>query len=196
VLIVEYLAGGTLAGRIARGPLSPAETIQLGVRLAHALAYMHASGARHRDLKPSNIGFTATGVAKLLDFGLTRSVQSNAWDDVEHLDATLTSERTLAGTPAYLPPEASAATPATPAFDLWALSVTLLEAVSGVNPFAPERGRVARQLSDDELASFCARHVSAPPLRAFFERALAADPDRRFQTSAEAIAALEDLRRG
>ena len=196
VLIVEYLAGGTLARRIARGPLSPAETIQLGVRLAHALAYMHAGGALHRDLKPSNIGFTATGVAKLLDFGLTRSVEPNAGDAIEPLDAMSTGDRTIAGTPAYLPPEAGTNTPATAAFDLWALSVTLLETVSGVNPFAPERGRVARQLSDEELTSFCARHVGAPPLGAFFERALAADPDRRFHTSEEAIAALEDLRRG
>jgi serine/threonine protein kinase len=157
---------------------------------------MHAGGTLHRDLKPSNIGFTATGVAKLLDFGLTRSAQPTTSDELEPLDAMSTGDRRIAGTPAYLPPEASAATPATPAFDLWALSVTLLEAVSGVNPFAPERGRVARQLSDEELTAFCARHVSAPPLRAFFGRALAADPNRRFYTSEEAIAALEGLRRG
>jgi serine/threonine protein kinase len=196
VLVVEYLAGGTLARRIARRPLSPAETIQLGIRLATALAYMHASGVLHRDLKPSNIGFTAAGVAKLLDFGLTRSVWSNDdVDDVECRDAMPSRDRTIAGTAAYLPPEATRATAAAPSFDLWALAVTLLEAVSGLNPFAPAEPRVARQLSDVELTAFCARHIGSPSMRAFFARALAPNPDRRFQTATETMAALEDLRR-
>jgi hypothetical protein len=110
VLVVEYFAGGTLADVIARRSLTREEVVALGIRLADALAYMHERGLLHRDVKPSNIGFTADGIAKLLDFGL-----SNA-------------DGTAAGTPGYLPPEAiSGASPDT-SIDLWGLAIVLLQA--------------------------------------------------------------------
>lgn len=113
VLIVEHFPEGTLAERLARGPLSPSETIALGIRLAGALTYMHARGVLHRDIKPSNIGLTATGAQKLLDFGLA------------------TDDETFAGTPEYLPPEALEGAPPNAAVDLWGLSAVLLEACGG-----------------------------------------------------------------
>jgi hypothetical protein len=113
VLVVEYFAGGTLADRVARGPLSREETIALGIRLADALGYMHERGLLHRDVKPSNIAFTADGAGKLLDFGLS--------------DA----EAQTAGTPGYLPPEAFDGAPPDVALDLWGLAVVLLQARGG-----------------------------------------------------------------
>src|SRR4029453_5469271 len=71
VLVVEYMTGGTLAARLATGPMSLAEIVALGVCIADALIYMHARGVLHRDVKPGNIGMTADGTVKLLDFGLS-----------------------------------------------------------------------------------------------------------------------------
>jgi tRNA A-37 threonylcarbamoyl transferase component Bud32 len=110
VLVVEYLAGGTLTGRLAHGLLPRAEVLALGLWLADALTYMHARGVLHRDLKPGNIGLTADGVMKLLDFGLSAD-----WG-------------TPAGTPAYLPPEALAGAPPDVAVDLWGLCTVLHDA--------------------------------------------------------------------
>jgi hypothetical protein len=110
VLVVEYLSGGTLADRLARRALTRDETVDLGVRLSDALAYMHERGLLHRDVKPSNIGFTSDGAVKLLDFGLSEA------------------DGSAAGTPGYLPPETLAGAPPDTSVDLWGLAVVLLEA--------------------------------------------------------------------
>jgi serine/threonine-protein kinase len=159
------------------------------------LAYMHARGVLHRDLKPSNIAFSATGAAKLLDFGLaTLAPRSGADDGYEPFDCDGTIGERLAGTAAYLPPEAHRAARASPAVDLWALSVTVLEAVSGVNPFATA-SRASRLRADaievPDISSPTLRSV--PALHAFLERALAPSPDRRFRTAQELQAALESV---
>jgi serine/threonine protein kinase len=167
VLVVEYFPDGTLARRLSSGPLSPAATIQLGIRLADALAYMHARGVLHRDLKPSNIGLTPAGAPKLLDFGLATLTDG--------LDVS-----PLAGTPAYLPPEAHGEWLPDASYDLWALSIVLLEAIVGRHPLAA--GPLDRTA------------IGVPGLLAFFDRALAISPEHRFHTAGEFRQALVDCR--
>jgi hypothetical protein len=152
VLVVEYLPGGTLERKLA-ATWPVADTAALGISLARALTYMHAIGVLHRDLKPSNIGFSAAGLPKLLDFGL------GGFAGPAH-----------GGTPAYMPPEAFEGAPPSPAFDLWALAVVLLE-------------------------TSCRRDRDRCPiaLRPFFARALAQNPGERFQTAGDVLSALEDL---
>lgn len=174
VLVVEYLPNGTLARRLVEGPLSPRDTIDLGIRLARALAFMHAKGMLHRDLKPSNVGFTATGLPKLLDFGLAVLIApASRGGEGSRPDLP------PGGTAAYVPPEAYRGVPPGPAFDLWALSVVLLEAASGANPFA----------GGTRLST--AHHVA--DLSSFFERALDRRPEQRFQTASQMSFALETL---
>ena len=67
-LVVEHLAGGTLAGRLLREPTPGADAISLTAVPADGLAAMHDSGYLHRDIKPGNIGFTSDGSPKLLDW--------------------------------------------------------------------------------------------------------------------------------
>ena len=69
-LVEEYLAGGTLADRLREGPMAVGEALEIGIGLAGVIGQLHASGIIHCDIKPSNIGFSQTGVMKLLDFGL------------------------------------------------------------------------------------------------------------------------------
>ena len=70
-LVMEYLEGQTLAERVLRGPLPPAEVLRCAIELADALDHAHRHGLVHRDLKPGNVMLTRSG-AKLLDFGLSK----------------------------------------------------------------------------------------------------------------------------
>jgi serine/threonine protein kinase len=87
---MQFLDGETLASRIARGPLSITETLNVGIQIAEALAAAHRAGIVHRDLKPGNVMLTRAG-ARLLDFGLARTVTSA----VSGSDVTFFSDRAL-----------------------------------------------------------------------------------------------------
>lgn len=148
VLVVEYLAGGTLAARLGE-PWPVQAALELGSQLAAGLEAMHAKGLLHRDVKPTNIGFSAEGVPKLLDFGLARLVEEARGvgetsvleggpppADVAPAEASrITSSCHVVGTPLYLSPECLRGQPPGPAQDLWALHLVLWEALAGRHPF-------------------------------------------------------------
>jgi hypothetical protein len=174
VLVVEYLAGGTLADRLRRrGAQSAQEVVRLGIDLADALVYLHDVGVLHRDLKPSNVGFTATGKLKLLDFGVAVRVAA-------------THRHAIAGTAMYMPPEALAGAPPSPVYDLWSLGVLLCEAWLGRHPLAGMA--VARQmeiLANGEIWSQTRHAISEGILATALEKALAREPVNRYQHANE-----------
>jgi hypothetical protein len=152
ILIVEYFQGGTLFDRLRHGQLPESEVVAMGLALADGLDRLHASGLLHRDVKPSNVGFTWDRVPKLLDFGLTKLIETpESWTNpaaenlVRATDAptknnliTLTGTMHAPGTPAYMSPEAIRGAPPQPSFDLWALALLLYEAITGRNPVRSE----------------------------------------------------------
>jgi hypothetical protein len=158
MLVMEFLEGGTLSDRLRRGPLSVERTLALGVALGRGLAALHGRGLLHRDIKPSNIGFSADDTPKLLDFGLARLVAAPATSfgatdggaDSTWSLAALTDAAGVPGTPAYISPEVLDGALPVAADDLWSLSVTLLEACTGANPFraATVASTVARVLAE------------------------------------------------
>ena len=119
-LVVELLAGGTLADRLRDGPLAVDQAVTAVSVLAGALEALHEAGYVHGDVKPSNIGLTGDGAPKLLDFGLARAV----------------NDATVGGTVRYVSPEVLSGRPAGEADDVWALCVTLYEMLAGEHPFA------------------------------------------------------------
>jgi hypothetical protein len=190
VLVVEHLAGGTLADRLARGPLPPIDAMAIGIRLARALDYMHRRNVLHRDLKPSNIAFTAGGAVKLLDFGLATFTPRSSNGSCDRTCAG--GADWFGGTLAYLPPEAYEGADPDPAFDLWALAVVLLECVAGENPFrAGDRQATIDRVLASDMASL-QPHIEAvaPVLTRFFEKALSRDRERRFAGAGELHSAL------
>ena len=127
-LVMEWLEGETLSGRLARGPLSIEETYELGRRLASGLGAAHTRGIIHRDVKPGNV-FLVDGQisrAKLIDFGIARHEASNS---------LLTMTGTLMGTPGYMAPEQFAGAPVDAAADQFSFCVALFEALYGQRPF-------------------------------------------------------------
>ena len=177
-LVAEYLAGGTLADRLERGPLPEREAVSVADTLAGALAALHEAGYLHGDVKPGNIGFTAGGSPKLLDFGLAREAN----------DAGM-----VGGTLRYASPEVLAGRAAEEADDVWSLAVVLYEMATGEHPFARPGdgpGEVMRRIRGRRVglagrgtgpgpqspaAAFAASVLSAPrPLRPATAEAFAA----------------------
>ncbi|MGW0551433.1 protein kinase domain-containing protein [Streptomyces altiplanensis] len=120
-LVMQLVRGATLRQKIATAPMTPLSAVRLGVRLARALAHVHAAGIVHRDVKPSNILLEADGRPYLTDFGISRLV-----DATSH-----TVPGALVGTAAYLAPEQVLGTGAGPAADVYALGLVLLECLKG-----------------------------------------------------------------
>lgn len=142
VLVVEYLAGGSLAGRLPPG-LPPRLALQVVAAVAGALDTMHRQGLLHRDVKPQNIAFTAEGAPKLLDFGLAHLAADAASHVVAEpqqrtfaAEERLTRSGAVAGTPLYLSPEVLQGQPPAPAQDLWSLHLVLWESLTGHHPLA------------------------------------------------------------
>lgn len=203
MLVCEYMTHGTLAEMLSARTLSIDEALHLGISLANALSVIHAAGLLHRDIKPSNIGFAHDRVPKLLDFGLVRMLTAGgvrgqvtpyaASDSV----ASLTITNSLVGTPLYVAPESVRGSAPTVAFDLWSLSVLLLEATTGHHPF---RGATV----EETLRRVCEFHpgdllddlrARCRPLAVHLERALAKDPSARLRSAAHVADALRAILR-
>lgn len=197
ILVVEYLAGGTLADRLSDWRLPWADAVALGVTLAEAVDRIHDAAILHRDIKPSNVGFTADGTPKLLDFGLARAMDAARSPDLyapttveagEHEDASgssdsdgLTGAGAIAGTVAYLSPEAINGEPPEPSFDIWSLCVVLFESIAGTNPMQGDvRAQTVSNVLFEEVPDIRRYAPSCPPAVAeFFREALHRDPNRR-----------------
>jgi eukaryotic-like serine/threonine-protein kinase len=119
-LVMELVPGVSLDEMLRSGPLTEAETVDLGLQLAQGLGAAHREGIIHRDLKPGNLRVTPDGRLKVLDFGLARLLPPL---EAEAPTAALT--RTLAGTPAYMAPEQLRGKPADERTDVHACGAVL-----------------------------------------------------------------------
>ena len=125
-MVLEYVPGGTLEDRLAKGPLPDAETHAIATDIASGLAHAHSRGVVHRDLKPANVLFDEEGRAKLADFGIARMAAG---------EGTLTEAGTVLGTAAYISPEQARGVTATPASDVYSFGVILFRMLTGQPPF-------------------------------------------------------------
>jgi YVTN family beta-propeller protein len=185
-IAMRYVDGTDLGSLLRReGALDPARAVDLVSQLAHALDAAHAHGLVHGDVKPSNALIAVEGAAEhvyLADFGLTRSVADGG--------ATTTNEQ-LVGTVDYLAPECLAGQAADGRADIYALGCVLYAALTGEVPF-PRDSDVETIFAhlEDEPPRPSQRHAGVPvAFDAVVARALAKEPDRRFQSGAELAAA-------
>jgi serine/threonine protein kinase len=170
VLLLEYLAGGTLAVRLQSAALDVATALAIVKSLAAALAHVHRSGNYHGDIKPSNIGFTVEGIPKFLDFGLSQAIAS--------APASEGTRHAIAGTPAYLSPEVRGGAAPGPELDLWALSLVLCESLAG--SLHPGSVDTPEEILARARAAARTLPPSVPePLRQFLGDAFADDPGHR-----------------
>nr|WSY57259.1 serine/threonine protein kinase [Streptomyces sp. NBC_00886] len=123
-LVMELVQGGSLADRLARGPMSPAEAAHLGCGVLDALNAAHEAGVQHRDVKPANVLLRTDGRPVLTDFGIAAIRDATA----------LTATGSIIGTPDYMAPERVSGNSGGPAADLWSLAMMLYVAVEGHHP--------------------------------------------------------------
>ncbi|HYJ34226.1 MAG TPA: protein kinase [Candidatus Binatia bacterium] len=136
LLLLELVEGETLASRLERGPLPPAETGRLGLQLAAAIEVAHGRGIVHRDLKPRNLMLTPSGSIKVLDFGLAKAERSEvATDRSATLVDSMTSDGTVLGTAPYMSPEQVRGLPVDRRTDIWSFGCVLFECLTGSPPF-------------------------------------------------------------
>jgi len=142
--VMELLEGESLADRVERGALPPAEVVTIARQIAMALAAAHDRGVIHADVTPSNILVTSVDPlhVKLVDFGLAQLAGEGATDDVPEF---------VLGTPAYISPEQLRGLPPTDRSDQYGLGAVLFELLTGKPPFAHK-----------DLRTLCMMHIGAP----------------------------------
>ncbi|MCI0642333.1 MAG: protein kinase [Gemmataceae bacterium] len=203
---LEYVDGGSLARKLAQGPLAAQEAARITEALARAVHHAHQRGILHRDIKPANVllhveiprpedttaTLTAGGIAqgavpKITDFGLAKRLEG---------PGVTQSGQAILGTPSYMAPEQAEGKPEKigPATDIYGLGATLYEMLTGRPPY--------REVTPLETLLKILHEEPAPPsrwradlprdLETICQKCLQRQPRQRYAT-AEALA--EDLRR-
>src|SRR2546425_7066140 len=125
-IVMEFVDGETLKSKIKQGSVGNQETLALALQIAQGLKAAHDKGIIHRDIKPENIIVTADNRAKIMDFGISRSV---------HSEANLTKTGKLVGTPYYMSPEQIEGQSSDPRSDIFSFGIVLYEMLTGQRPF-------------------------------------------------------------
>ena len=191
-LVMEYLEGETLAERLTKGPLPMEQVLRYGVDICDGLEKAHRCGVVHRDLKPGNIMLTKNG-AKLMDFGLAKSVMASA-ASASNLNVTvstppashpLTAQGTVVGTFQYMAPEQVEGKPADARSDIFALGAVLYEMTTGKRAFEGKTpaSAMAAVLERDPAPISSIQPMTPPAFERLAKVCLAKDPDDRWQTA-------------
>ncbi|MET7710119.1 protein kinase [Micromonospora sp. NPDC005413] len=166
-IVMEYVASKSLQDTLAEdGPVSVAQTIEIGLGVLGALNAAHKAGVMHRDVKPGNVLLGEDGRVVLTDFGLATIPG----------DPNVTRTGMVLGSPAYISPERAREGTAGPEADLWSLGATLYAAVEGKSPYA-------RPSAIATLAALATEPMPPPknagPLKAVLNGLLRKDPNER-----------------
>jgi hypothetical protein len=187
-IVMEFLAGGTVADAIRHDALRRQEAMRWLREAASALDHAHARGIVHRDIKPANFLLDRGRVLHVADFGIARLMTED----------TITSSDQLFGTAAYLSPEQALGREATGASDRYALAVAAFELLAGERPFsAPHFSAQARQhIEEPPPAASQLDRTLSPAVDEVLFAGLAKDPSARPASAGALVSALEDALRG
>jgi beta-lactam-binding protein with PASTA domain/tRNA A-37 threonylcarbamoyl transferase component Bud32 len=189
-MVMELVQGRNLRDVIrSEGALLPRRVAEIGAEVGVALSVAHNQGLVHRDIKPANVLLTPDGAVKVADFGIAR-----AWDDSEQLTKT----GAVIGTATYFSPEQAQGETADSRSDIYSLGVVMYELLTGRPPF-----------SGESPVAVAYQHVQQPPeppseidpnvppgLEAIVLKAMAKNPDDRYQTAAAMVEDIDRLLAG
>jgi eukaryotic-like serine/threonine-protein kinase len=185
-MVLEYVEGVPLSSLIVEGRGLPVpQALDLARQTCDALAYLHAHGVLHRDVKPGNVLVTASGQAKLIDFGLVH-VDNERKLTIAGLSASI-------GTPAYMAPEQIRGRTGDARSDIYALGTMLYEMLTGRLPYSGEDFEQLLRAKRLDPPTPPTAHVPDldPSLEAIVMKAIEPAPSDRY---ANAVDMLADLR--
>ncbi len=182
---MEFLPGGSLAEKLALGPLPLGEVIRMGAEVLEALSFAHRKGVIHRDIKPENLLFRENGAIVLADFGIAKMMEGTS---------SLTKTGAVLGTPLFMSPEQGKGESLDARSDIYSLGGVLFQMLTGSPPFQVENPLA--------LIYSHLRETPKPPsflnpgLPSWVDRvvltALAKDPGKRFPDAQAFKAALTE----
>ena len=178
-IVGELVEGSSLDKLISSRRFSFRDAAEIVASTADGLHCAHEVGIVHRDVKPSNIMIDAEGRPRIMDFGLARQAQ---------LDATLTGNDQVLGTPAYMSPEQASGQShkVDRRSDIYSLGIVLYELLTGERPFRGQQQMVIQQVVHDDPRNPRSLNDCVPiDLETICLKAIDKDPDRRYQTAEE-----------
>ncbi|HET8977493.1 MAG TPA: serine/threonine-protein kinase [Solirubrobacteraceae bacterium] len=182
-IVMEYLAGGTVADALRVGAVRRQEAVRWIRETASALDHAHERGIVHRDIKPANLLLNRSRVLHVADFGIARLVSED----------TVSSSDELFGTAAYLSPEQALGQPGTGASDRYALAVAAFELLTGQRPFLTQHfaAQARQHIEDEPPAASSVERTLPPAVDPVLARGMAKQPEDRFATAGAFVDALE-----
>ncbi|MBN8579840.1 MAG: serine/threonine protein kinase [Anaerolineae bacterium] len=188
-MILEFVPGETLQDHLKRlndsgRKLSHSQAIEYMASICDAVDYAHQRGMIHRDIKPANLMLTTTGQVILMDFGIAKIVGGT-----RH-----TATGAVVGTAMYMSPEQIKGEQPDRRTDVYSLGVTLFEMVSGRPPFDAQSAMTLMMMHiNDPIPNIKSLNPEVPDaLVAIINKALAKDPNNRYQTTAQMATALRN----
>ena len=180
-IVMAFYEGVSFANQIAHHALPAAQVVKVAIQVATGLAEAHSKNIVHRDIKPSNIMITKSGAMKIVDFGIARVTQQSA-----------TWTQGTSGTAGYMSPEQTLGKPVDQRTDIWSLGVVMAEALTGHAPFERESMPATMMAVLDNPPA----ELPGVPLelQRIVYHALAKDPHERYQSCAELLHDLEEVR--
>ncbi|HEY5843596.1 MAG TPA: Stk1 family PASTA domain-containing Ser/Thr kinase [Mycobacterium sp.] len=178
-IVMEYVEGVTLRDIVhTEGPLPPRRALEIIADACQALNFSHNHGIIHRDVKPANIMISKNNAVKVMDFGIARALADSH---------SVTQTAAVIGTAQYLSPEQARGEPVDARSDVYSLGCVLYEILTGEPPFLGDTPlAVAYQHVREDPVAPSKRHSGiSPELDAVVLKALAKNPDNRYQTAAE-----------
>ncbi len=196
-LVLELIKGRSLGQMLAQGPLAVDKALYVCRQIAEALEAAHGESIIHRDLKPANVIITPQGKAKVLDFGIAKSMAAGAEVAGTDLQTNLTTTGAIVGTPSYMSPEQVRGKPLDERTDIWSFGCVLYETLAGRSAFGLET--IADTLA--AILEHEPRWDDLPPetpgcVRTLLARMLQKDQQRRLRDIGDARLELEDARAG
>jgi len=187
-IAMEYLDGETLKEKIKRESLQLEDILNISTEILNGIKIAHENNLIHRDIKAENVMITKSGVVKVMDFGLARSLER---DDVTKVSTTL-------GTIAYMAPEQIEGSKVDQRSDIYSFGVVLYEMLTGGLPFVGEHeAATLYSIVNESIPDIIGiAPDSNKNLVAIIEKTLEKKPEHRYQNAAELLDDLKELRKG
>lgn len=188
-ITMEYVPGEDLKSFIRRSKrLSIPNAVSLAKQISEGLSEAHSQGVVHRDLKPSNIMIDKEGSARIMDFGIARTLKARG----------VTGAGVVIGTPEYMPPEQADAKDVDQRSDIYSLGVIMYEMVTGQLPFAGDTALNIAIKHKTEIPEDPNTHNAQIPddLSRLILKCLEKEKDKRYQNAEELRSALDHIEKG